>query len=202
MLGEYGHPTFYGMSREDQLQRLTTVDEKNSSHLFTGIYTDNPSPDGTVVLRADIKPTGPYGTVLKESLDDPVVNTAFSLRAFVDTKVGTDGIKYRTVRSLTTFDAVGASGFATTDKAHAIGLESFAGDNYDDYEIHVMQDGNLLIDQLALETFTNTEINEIFGVSSISKIIQSRTFVETDKELMEKYPNLYTNSVFHDYIKG
>lgn len=201
--GEWGHPSFTSdMSREDQLTRLTTVIEKNQCHLFTALYTDAPNSQGHIVIRGDIKPMGPYGSYLKESLDDPVANTAFSLRAFVDTQVDSSGIKRRKVRALTTFDAVGASGYATTDKAHAIGLESFSSDNYDDYEIHVMKDGNLLINQIALETFTNTELNELFGVSSISKIIQSKTFVETDKSLMEKYPSLYIDSVFHDIVKG
>jgi len=202
LYGEYGHPSFLGMAKEDQLQRLCTVDERNVSHLFTSFYTDKPSADGTVVLRGDIKPTGPMGAVFKESLDDPMVNTSFSLRAYVNTDVGRDGIKYRTVRSLTTFDVVGASGFSSTDKAHSLGLESFAGEQYDDYEIKKIENGNLLIDQIALETYSNTDLNEIFGVSSISKIVQSRTLVESDKSLQEKFPTLYAKSVFHELIKG
>ena len=200
--GEYSHPAFpSSMSDADKLQRLVTVDEKNVSHLFTSLYTDTPSADGTVVLRADLKPTGPYGAVFKESLDDPVINTAFSLRAYVSTDLGRDGIKRRVCRQLTTFDTVGASGFATTDKAHAIGLESFSGDTHLDYEIHVMEDGNLMIDQIALETFSDTDLNEIFGVAKVSQIIQSRTFVETDKSLHERFPSLYRKSLFHDYFK-
>lgn len=199
--GELGHPTFIGLNQDEALTRLVTVDEKNHSHLFVGLYTDAPSATGTVVLRGDVKPAGPYGSVFKESLDDPVVNTAFSLRAYVSTDMRPDGVKFRTVRQLCTFDTVGASGYASTDKAHAIGLESFAGDSYSEYEINILQDGNLMIDQIALETYTNTDLNEILGVSSVSQIIQSRTFVETDKSLQERFPSLYQRSVFHDFIK-
>lgn len=199
--GEWGHPSFIGMPQSDQLQRLVTVDEKHTSHLFTSVYTDNPSADGTIVVRADIKPSGPMGPVLKESLDDPVINTAFSLRAYVDTKVNAQGVKMRTVRSLVTFDTVGASGFYGTDKAHAIGLESFAGSNFLDYEINVMQDGNLMIDQVALETYNNTDLNEIFGTSDIQRIVQSRTFVKVDPSLAERFPTLYQKGIFHDYFK-
>lgn len=201
LFGEYSHPTFYGMNDSDKLQRLVTVDETRASHLFTGLYTDNPSSNGTVVLRGDVKPAGPYGSVFKESLDDPVMNTAFSLRAYVTTDMKPNGLKYRTVRQLTTFDTVGASGYATTDKAHAIGLESFSGDNFHDYEIHVMEDGNLVIDQIALESFSNTDLNEIFGVSKVSQIIQSRTYVKPDKSLHERFPNLYTSGIFNEYFK-
>ena len=202
LFGEYGHPVFSSsQSDADKIQRLTTVEEKNTSHLFTALYTDAPSREGTIVVRGDVKPTGPFGQIFKDSLDDPVVNTAFSLRAYVDTKMGSDGLKYRTIRSLTTFDTVGASGFANTDKAHAIGLESFAGDQFLDYEITVMQDGNLMIDQIALESFVNTDLNEIFGTNDVSKIIQSRTFVQVDQSLAERYPNLYRDSVFHEFFK-
>lgn len=199
--GEYGHPTFYGMSESDTLTRLVTIDENRASHLFTGFYTDKPSGDGSVVLRADVKPCGPMGKVFKEGLDDPIINTAFSLRAYVDTKMRPDGLKMRTVRSLTTFDTVGPSGYATTDKAHAIGLESFAGGNFLDYEINVMENGNLMIDQIALESLTNSHLNEIFGTSDVSRIVQSRTIVEVDPSLAQKFPNLYSKGVFHEHFK-
>ena len=202
LYGEYGHPQFYEtMTDNDKIQRLMTVDESKQSHLFTSIYTDKPSADGTIVIRGDIKPTGPYGAILKESLDDPIVNTAFSLRAYVSTDVKPDGLKYRTVRSLTTWDTVNASGYAGTDKAHAIGLESFGGDDYLDYEINVMQDGNIVIDQIALESYSDTELNEIFGSTKVSKLVQSRTFVKADPELHEKFPNLYKNGIFNEYFK-
>jgi hypothetical protein len=201
LYGEFGHPSFNGLSQDDAIQRLVTVDEKNHSHMFTSIYTDTPGADGTVVLRGDLKPTGPYGPAFKESLDDPVVNTAFSLRAYVSTNVRPDGLKFRTVRQLCTWDTVGASGYAGTDKAHAIGLESFSGDQYDQHEIQIMTDGNLMIDQIALETFMDTELNEILGVSSVSQIIQSRTFVKVDKSLQERFPGMYAQSVFNEYFK-
>jgi len=174
LFGEYGHPTFYGLNNDEVIQRLVTVDENRTSHLFTGIYTDRPSPDGTTVVRADIKPSGPMGSFLKESLDDPVMNTAFSLRAYVSTDMKPNGLKYRRVRQLTTFDTVGASGYANTDKANAIALESFAGDEYNEYEFSILEDGNLMIDQVALERYENTDLNEIFGTSIVSKIIQSK----------------------------
>lgn len=201
LYGEYGHPTFYGMKDDDKLQRLCTVDENNASHVFTGLYTDTPSADGTVVLRADLKPAGPRGAIFKESLDDPIVNTAFSLRAYVNTDFRPDGTKFRTVRKLTTWDTVGASGYATTDKAHAIGLESFSGDNYLEYEIDVMNNGHLMISQIALESFTDTDLNEIFGVSTVSQIVQSRTYIETDPSMMERFPNLYPRMLFNEFFK-
>lgn len=201
LFGEFGHPSFQGLNQDDAIQRLVTVDEKSTSHLFTSLYTDAPSSDGTVVLRGDLKPSGPYGPAFKESLDDPVVNTAFSLRAYVSTDMRPDGVKYRKVRQLCTWDTVGASGYMSTDKAHALGLESFSGDHYDQHEIQIMSDGNLMIDQIALETFIDTELNEILGVSNISQIIQSRTFVKTDRSLQERFPRLYNDSIFNDYFR-
>ena len=199
--GEWGHPQFYGLRDEDKLARLTKVEEDRTSHLFTGLYTDNPSPDGTVVVRADIKPTGKYGHLLKDSLDDPVMNTAFSLRAFVSTNVRPDGVKFRTVRQLTTWDCVNSSGYATTDKNHALGLESFSGDDYSEYEINVLENGNLVIDQIALESFVDTDLNEILGIQHLGQVVQSRTFVESDRDLQSRFPGLYNTSVFQDFFK-
>jgi hypothetical protein len=105
------------------------------------------------------------------------------------------------MRQLTTWDTVGASGYATTDKAHAIGLESFASDNYNEYEISIMENGNLMIDQIALESFEDTDLNEIFGVSKVSKIIQSKTFVKPELSMMEKWPNLYKSAIFNEHFK-
>jgi hypothetical protein len=200
--GEYGHPSFigHGYTDTEKLERLMTVREESTSHLFTGLYTDAAASDGTVVVRADIKPTGPMGPTLKAELDDPVVNVAFSLRAYVSTEVGQDGLKRRKVRSLCTFDTVGSSGYKSTDKAHSIGLESFSGDTHHDYEINVMSDGNLMIDQIALESFSDNEMTEIFG-SQLARVTQSRTFVETNKDLMARFPNLYQTGLFNELIK-
>ena len=105
------------------------------------------------------------------------------------------------MRQLATWDTVGASGYKSTDKANAVGLESFAGEEHLEYEIKIMEDGNLLIDQIALENFRNTDLNEIFGQSSIQKIIQSRTIVKSDLELQTKFPNLYPKAMFEEYFK-
>lgn len=200
-MGEWGHPTFFGLNKDETIQRLVTVDERNTSHLFTSLYTDAPGPSGTVVVRGDVKPTGPMGAVFKESLEDPVVNTSFSLRAYVTTDTRPNGLKYRTVRQLCTWDVVGASGYKTTDKAHALGLESFSGDTYEEYEIQVIDNGMLMIDQIALESYSDTELNEIFGVRKVSQLVQSRTFVKPDRELMARFPNLYPKAVYNDHIK-
>jgi hypothetical protein len=202
LAGEYGHPSFIGMmSESDQLQRLVTVDEKSTSHIFTSLYTDPLTPEGNIVVRGDIKPTGPMGSVLKDSLDDPVINTAFSLRAYVDTKMNPDGVKYRTVRSLVTFDCVTSSGFFGTDKSHALALEHLAGGEYLDHEIQVMEDGNILISQIALESIMNEEMNDILQSSNIQRVIQSQTMITPDQSLHERFPNLYRKSVFHEFFK-
>lgn len=201
LYGELGHPNFHGLTDSEKMQRLMTVEEKTTSHLITGVFTDSPNSEGNVVVRANLKPSGPYGAVFKESLDDPVVNTAFSLRAYVDTRQRPDGVKFRNVRQLVTWDTVGASGYATTDKAHALGLESFSGDQYNEYEIMVMDNGNLLIDQIALESFTDTDLNEIFGSRQISKIIQTRTMIETDISMDQRFPSVYRESIFQDFFR-
>lgn len=193
--GELGHPDFISLTKEQSIQRLMEVKEARTSHLFTSVYTDKPRSDGTVILRGDVKPAGELGPRLKEGLDDPVINTSFSLRAYVTTQMQPDGIKYRTVRSLVTFDAVNTSGYVNTDKAHGLGLENL------EYDIEILKDGTLMIDQIALESLSDTVMADIFGTSDVFKVITTRTFVRPDAELMQRSPERHMRSLFHDFFK-
>jgi hypothetical protein len=202
--GELGHPRFTGMDKDAALARLMDVQEARASHLFTGIYTDAPASDGTIVLRADIKPAGEKGATLKESLDDPIQNTAFSLRAFVSGQMLPDGRTFRTVHAFTTFDAVLASGYATTDKFHAIGLESMGNgvDDFHEYEIDITSDGKLLIDAVALESLADSELAEILGTNTVGRVVRTRTLIDPDSGLLARHGDRYARSLFHDHFKG
>jgi hypothetical protein len=202
LYGEWGHPKFYGLTKDEALTRLRTVDEDRHSHLFLGVASDAPDSNGYVMIRGDIKPMGPNAHYVRETLDDPVANTAFSLRGFVDNRIMPDGTIYRTMRQLTTWDCVGASGYFGTDKAHSIGLESYGDqDSYLEYDLDIMSDGVIRIDQVALESLTDTDSNEIFGVRSIKKLTRQITLIKGDMSVMSERPDLYASSIFNDYFR-
>lgn len=133
--GEYGHPKFEPGMRGDQfLHRVLTIDEDKICCHFREIWLESNAvkdKDGkaVVAIMAWVKPSGPYGGYLKESLENPDENVCFSIRAFTDDRyVG--GVKQRTLKQIVTFDYVLEPGMAVAEKYKAPALESFQEDGY------------------------------------------------------------------------
>jgi len=131
--GEYGHPKFEPGMRGDQfLQRVLTIDEDKICCHFREIWLESNAvkdKDGkaVVAIMAWVKPSGPYGGYLRESLENPDENVCFSIRAFTDDRyVG--GVKQRTLKQIVTFDYVLEPGMAVAEKYKAPALESFKED--------------------------------------------------------------------------
>lgn len=127
LAGEYGHP--HVKTRED-LDRLMEIDEKNISHYFTKIWVgEDVTVNGKTgsLLRAKVIPTGPYGNVLKQQLEDPHHNTSFSIRSLcVPMHNSNSQYEYRQVQVVVTFDAVFAPGFEVATKRYVPSTESFS----------------------------------------------------------------------------
>lgn len=125
--GEMGHPKrLPGMSAAAHGVRLASVHEENVSHHFKSLELKEAKDDkgrDCVLVVAELKPCGPQGANLKESLENPHENIAFSIRAPVnDTYKGI--VKHRAVTSVVTWDAVIEPGIKTANKFDSIGLES------------------------------------------------------------------------------
>jgi hypothetical protein len=123
--GEYGHPL---VLTEKDLPRIAVVDPTKVSHAIHNVKCGETTEKGYRIVYADIEPCGPYGKYLKESLDNPRMNTAFSLRSLV-AKIGTSGniIKQR-VTALITIDAVDAPGYAEASKVRVPSMEGMSLD--------------------------------------------------------------------------
>ena len=131
--GEYGHPKFEPGMRGDQfLHRVLTIDESKICCHFREIWLESNAvkdKDGraVVAIMAWVKPSGPYGGYLRDSLENPDENVCFSIRAFTDDRyVG--GVKQRTLKQVVTFDYVLEPGMAVAEKYKAPALESFKDD--------------------------------------------------------------------------
>lgn len=123
--GEYGHPL---VLCEKELPRIAVVDPTKVSHVIHNVRCGEPTEKGHRIVYADIEPFGPYGKYLKESFDNPRINTAFSLRSLV-AKIGTSGnvIRQR-VTALITIDAVDAPGYAEASKVRVPSMEGISID--------------------------------------------------------------------------
>ena len=178
LYGEWGHPKIQDIRHSDpltqkrcQLERLARIDEEKVSHHFRAIRTGPEMEDGGKLIIADIKPAGPYKSALEDSLDSPHVNTAFSLRAITRDRRQEGVTRKKTVR-LVTFDAVMTSGYAEATKRFREegGLE--------EVEIRLDEDLNMAtIDEVGLESLSNTELSEMFKTKDIFVQTQSRTYL-------------------------
>lgn len=89
--GESGHPKkLPGMSADDYIRRVLTIEETNVCCHFKEIWLDesfgrqNPQyrNNALVAVKAKIKPSGPRGEALRASLENKNENVCFSIRAF------------------------------------------------------------------------------------------------------------------------
>lgn len=160
LYGEYGHPMIAQLPPDQQLARLAVIDEKAISHHISEIYTGETLASGGRLVLAKLKPTGPYKESLKDNLEDPCMNTSFSLRAITSAEQR-GNVSYRVMKKLVTFDAVAAGGYMEASKSYAPAMESF--------DVTIAPTGIVTMTQVAMETYTDTELNELFGIHAVTK---------------------------------
>ena len=170
--GEYGHPEIFLLPENQQIERLLKIFEKNVSHQIGKVWTGDKLESGGRIVYGKVKPTGPFGESLKSSLDDPCLNTSFSLRS-VASSVNQNGITRRRIKALVTFDYVCAGGYSEASKRYSPGVES----NHIDIALTTK---GPMITSTAMETLSDTEINEIFGAKTVTVGTRRTTFLEKD----------------------
>lgn len=133
LFGEFEHPKISpSMKPEEVFSRVIYTDPHNKSHhikklelIDTGKPTGNGFSGNTIQIVGWVLPDGPHGDMLKKSLDNPEINTAFSIRCFTeDTMMGRTQI--RRIKTIVTFDWVSEPGIASANKFDSprVGLES------------------------------------------------------------------------------
>lgn len=195
LYGEYGHPNIAGMTENLALNRLMVIDEKLMSHNIGALRTGDLLESGGRLLNADIKPAGPYGQTLKDSFDDPCLNTAFSLRSITEAFMK-DGVSHRKMKKLVTFDAVAAGGYAEASKRFAPGVEGF-----EHLAIRLNPyDGGAVFTEVALECFTNHELNEIYGSKHVE--LRRRTVTHLPgSAVVRASDERHLRSVYHELVQ-
>lgn len=124
--GEFGHPD--PMQYANQLAfeiRVRRIDEKSESHHIRRVWLEDGEIDGRKVtlIMADVRPQGPYGKFLKDALDNPDCNVAFSGRYYSNpNKVGNK--VYREIYAVGTFDYVTEPGLRGSTKYNSPQLQS------------------------------------------------------------------------------
>ena len=127
--GECGHPEPQpGQSYQDFARRVHQIVEKNIAVHYRRIWLDfdsirDESGRQVVAIMAELAPAGPFGPALENSLNNPNINTCFSIRSFTeDRTIG--GTLHRRLTNVITFDHVMESGIRFARKYNNPALES------------------------------------------------------------------------------
>lgn len=161
LYGEMGHPTMKpGMSIQEFMQRNGRMDPQNQAFHVRKVWmvetdekTEKMGTYGNIVLvYAWVKPCGPKGAFLKESLDNPHVNTAFSIRCISkDTMV--NGVCVKETKAILGWDWVDEPGIHLANKFDTVNRQKFNTESFDM--------GGLELSESDISTFTSVVEDDI-----------------------------------------
>lgn len=126
--GEYGHPKMLpGMSLESFANRVMSIWEDQVCCHFREVSLDfdrvkDAAGKPVIAITAWVKPSGPFGATLEQSLDNPNENVCFSIRAFTD-DYREGMLTKRVLKTIVTWDYVNEPGIAVAEKFKAPSLE-------------------------------------------------------------------------------
>lgn len=125
--GEYGHPKKENMTNEQFLMRVMTIEETKVCMHISEVWIDTDSikyrGERVVAIMGKIRPSGPYGEILKDQLLNGKENVAFSVRSITDNYYKA-GITHKDFAEICGWDYVIEPGLAPANKYAAPGLES------------------------------------------------------------------------------
>jgi len=128
---ELGHPKkLPGMSNQEYLQRILTIEETQVCAHFKSITIDTESVTDEygkriVAVMGMVKPSGPFKNVLQESLDNPDENVAFSIRSLTNNVIQ-GGKRHKHVKTVVGYDYVNEPGIQYANKFGSPALESYS----------------------------------------------------------------------------
>jgi Peptidase S80 family len=169
LYSEYGHPDISLMTQEQAINRLLSVKEDKVCNHIKSIKTGPKLEGGGILLLGRIKPHGPYSKHLQQSLDDPNINTSFSLRSIAKNE-NKNGVMWRKMSKLITFDYCAVSGYQEASKRYSPAVEML-----------IEPTARPQLSEIALEHFTKHELNDIFGSKEITISSKSYTLVPTKR---------------------
>lgn len=177
--GECGHPRMTpGMTMRDFMARCSDILETNVSHHIRRVWVDYTSvkgPNGQpcIAIMGEIKPSGPMGEALRQSLENPSENVCFSIRSFTRDQM-TGGVIHKHLLQIVTWDYVNEPGISVATKWKSPALESMD-------ETSVTVDHLIAAQQLrqatgmSLESSANFALEEL--ISDISTSSSPAAFV-------------------------
>lgn len=198
LYGEWGHPKLTTLKPDATwVRRISQVHEDRISHHIAKIETGDQLANGGYIIYADIKPFGPYKDPMMESLLDPNMNTAFSLRSLCTERLDrSTNIMHRYVRQFVTFDAVTSGGFGEASKRYVGAQES------QEFTMRELLSNSVIDGELSpgMETLIrDKDILDVFGAKEM--VVQSKvigTVIPGTDSYLDNSGNL--RSIFQAYM--
>lgn len=160
--GEMGHPPFLpGMSKSDFILRNMKIDQSNISHHIKELEFVPDNKGSLIRIMGWVKPSGPHGELLRQALDNPDQNVAFSIRSFTDDTIQ-GGRTIKQIREIITWDWVVEPGIKEANSWDTLAMESI-----ESLQI-TLADIKKIEKDVAVSTFMSNEANDI--MSTISRI--------------------------------
>lgn len=166
--GEYGHPRMQpGQSVRDFMGRVLDIYEPNVCCHIRKVTIDcsgavkDAQGRPVVAILGEVKPSGPMGPSLKESLDNPSENVCFSIRSITnDYQVG--GVLQKHLKTVVTWDYVNEPGIPVAKKWNAPALESFADDTpFIPEHLHALKTQQVNMGMLAMESNGGVSVESV-----------------------------------------
>lgn len=133
--GEYGHPKMVpGMSEREYLARVLNIYEDCVSHHIRSVTIDNTGrvKDGAgkpvIAILGSVKPMGPRGQDLRDSLENGHENACFSIRSLTNDFMDRRGMHRKVLKQIVTWDYVNEPGISVANKFSFPSLEGISND--------------------------------------------------------------------------
>jgi len=173
--GEWGHPViFQGGGPNDKyeqakaMHRMLAIERAQVSHRIIGVGHE-PLTNGSVLVRGDIKPSGPHRQLFIDEMADPSINLAMSLRAYIVPQAPNSNVWI--MKYLVTFDAVATPGFGVASKRNMtsqVGTESYEIDERNiQFSVGSLVEDGVVRRIVATEELTEQELLDTLGVNRL-----------------------------------
>lgn len=114
----------------DFIRRILAIDMDRVSHHIASVTlkeAKDESNNDVVLCVGKVKPSGPMGNTLRDSLNNPEENVCFSIRSLVDIKRTGDRTE-KHIKNIITWDYVNEPGISVANKFQTPTLESIHDD--------------------------------------------------------------------------
>lgn len=120
---EYGHPKrLPGQTDDEFFARILSIEEKSTCNHIREFRLEPRTGTDEVLIIGWIKPCGPFGPALEESLNDPNQNVCYSIRSFTD-DFRNGYTRKKVLKTVVTWDYVNDPGIHFANKLDTPSLE-------------------------------------------------------------------------------